>query len=302
MTSPAIISVAGIGATIVAFAALAVPFLYIFTAPDGFSSLVPDTHPPDHGSTAPIALNNVRRPVISCKPSIYRTEIVSLDPLLIYIHSFVHKDEIESLLTAANFLFKSFQVNKANQNTRKPDRTSSRAVLPLQGPIVQCVLTRAREFMGTVMHNGKDEIGPPQVVRYTAESKFITPQDWYEEEDDNTRTTLNHIASIRVTLHDNCIGGETYYPHIGPLAGARDHPADDVQCTSSLDWKSSGRIFNKREDGGLAFRPIQGNAIFTIDAHRNGSRNDRTMYADLAVKEGVNIAMNLWPKRTSPVV
>lgn len=302
MAFPAIISVAGMGATIVAFAALAFPFLYIFTAPDGFSSLVPDTRPPDHRSTAPATFNDVGGPVVSCKPSIYRTEIVSLDPLLIYIHSFVHKDEIDSLLTAANSLFKSSQGNKANRNTRSPDRTSSRTVLPLQDHTVQCVLARAREFMGTVVLDGEDEISPPQVVRSTAESKFNTPQDWYGGEDDDTRTTLNHIANIRVTLHDKCTGGETYYPNIAPLAGARHHPAEDVQCTSCSAWRNSGRIFKTHEDGGLAFSPVQGNAIFTVDVHGNGSRDDRTIYADLAVKEGVNIAMNLWPKRTSPAV
>lgn len=299
MTFPAIISVAGIGATIMAFAALAVPFLYIFTAPEGYSSLVPDTRPPDY-SFASQAAQDVEAPVLSCKPSNYRTEIICLDPLLIYIHSFVHNNEIESLLAITNPLIKSSQVTNTDQNPRYPDRTSSRAVLPLQDHTVQCVLSRAREFMGTVLLDGRDEIGPPQVVRYTAGSNLNTPQDWYEGEDDNARTTFNHIASIRVTLHADCTGGEMYYPFVGPLAG--DHSAEDSQSMGSLNGRKTGPIFKEHEDGGLAFRPLQGNAIFTIDIHRNGSRDSRTKHAALPLIEGEEIAMNLWPERNSAIV
>lgn len=299
MTFFAIVSVAGIGATIVAFAALAVPFLYIFTAPEGFSSLVPDTLPPDYSFTAPATLNGVETPFLSCNPSNYRTEIISLDPLLIYVHSFVHKNEIESLLTIIEPLLESSRIDKPDQNTRGPDRTFSRAILPPQDPIVQCLLTRAREFMGTLMHDGRDDIGPPQVVQYTAGSKLNKAQDWYEE-DDNTRTTVNHIASIRVTLHDDCTGGETYYPYVRPLTG--DHSAEGVQSVSFLDRRTLGPAFKMHEDGGLVFRPMQGNAIFTFDVHRNGSRDDRTKHVVLPLTEGEEIAMNLWPKRNSPIV
>lgn len=299
MTFPAIVSIAGVGATIVAFATLAVPFLYIFTAPEGFSSLVPDAHPPDYSFTAAAALNGVEPPFLSCKPSNYRTEIVSLEPLLIYIHSFVHKTEIESLLAVVDPLLESSQVDKADQNTRNPDRTPSRAVLPLQDPIVQCLLTRAREFMGTLMNDGRDEIGPPQVARYTAGSKFNKAQDWFAG-DDNTRATVNHIASIRVTLHDDCTGGETYYPYVRPLTG--DHSAEDVQSTSFLGGTNSGPVFKHHKNGGLVFRPLLGNAIFTFDIHRNGSRDDRTKHVVLPLTEGEEIAMNLWPERNLLVV
>lgn len=299
MSFPAVVSVAGIGATIVSFAALAVPFLYIFTAPEGFLSLVPDAHRPDYSFAAPAALDGVEAPLLSCKPSNYRTQIVSLDPLLIYIHSFVHENEIESLLAIIDPLLESSQADKADQNTRDPDRTFSRAVLPPEDTLVQCLLTRAREFMGTLMHDGKDEIGPPQVVRYTAASKCNKAQDWYAG-DDNTRTTVNHIASIRVTLHDDCTGGETYYPHVRPLTG--DLSAEDGQSMSFLDRRNSGPFFKNHENGGLMFRPLQGNAIFTFDVHRNGSRDDRTKHVVLPLTEGEELAMTLWPERDSSIV
>lgn len=299
MNFRAVVSVAGIGATVVSFAALAVPFLYIFTAPEGFLSLVPDAHPPDYSFAAPAALNGVQAPLLSCKPSNYRTQIVSLDPLLIYIHSFVHKNEIESLLATIDPLLESSQADKANQNTHDPDRTSSRAFLPLEDTTVQCLITRAREFMGTLMLDGRDEIGPPQAVRYTAGSKFNQAQDWYAG-DDNTWTTVNHIASIRVTLHDDCTGGETYYPHVRPLTG--DLSAEDAQSMSFLDPRNSDPILKNHEDGGLVFRPLQGNAIFTFDVHRNGSRDDRTKHIVLPLTEGEELAVTLWPERDSSIV
>ncbi|KAI3390571.1 hypothetical protein diail_9195 [Diaporthe ilicicola] len=234
-----------------------------------------------------------------CEPSTYRTQIVSLDPLLIYIHSFLRPAEIESLLDTADALFKPSTVTKQGRKVGSSERTSSTAGLPLEDPAVQCVLGRASDFMGTVMRDGVDEMGPPQLVRYTAGQKFNIHHDWYETPRwayDGSNRQFNRIASFFAILQDNCTDGETYFPYIGPSARHPDAEGGRRAHEPRL-WNQSDPIWREHDGGGLAFRPIRGNALFWLNLQSDGSGHEKTLHAGLPVGDGLKTAMNIWPRQ-----
>lgn len=125
-----------------------------------FSSNPQVEHPPSSSS-------------FSCLPHTYTTEIVSLDPLLIYIDSFLSPAEIAALLAAGEPAFAPSRVYKAGRDRGTADRTSSSAALPREDPAVSCVLARAETFLGALLDPARDDIGPPQLVRYTAGQRYV---------------------------------------------------------------------------------------------------------------------------------
>ncbi|KAI2601816.1 hypothetical protein GGR54DRAFT_634493 [Hypoxylon sp. NC1633] len=222
----------------------------------------------------------------SCLPHAYKTEIISLDPLLIYVDSFLAPAEIEALLEAGEPQFAPSRVYKRGRNQDTSDRTSLSAGLPRDNPAVQCVLVRAEAFLGTIVDHTRDDIGPPQLVRYTAGQRFNRHHDWYERPQPARRGMLgrgqswNRIASFFAILHDECTGGETLFPYVNTTVPTR---ADGI-------WR-------RHEEGGLAFKPIAGNALFWVNLFANGTGDERTIHAGLPVGEGLKTAMNIWPRK-----
>lgn len=278
----------------------------------GLMSFVTDFPVPDFPFPAPFASMsrksnadaNANATAFVCAPPAYHTEIVSLDPLLIYIHGFLHADEIDSLLATGKPLFKPSTVTKYGRKVDTPDRTSSSAALPLRDPAVKCVLARTMEFLGTLMRAG-DEMGPPQLVRYTAGQHFNIHHDWYDTPQrayDGSRRSFNRVASFFAVLEDDCTEGETYFPYVTgtPAEGAYGgRPVEHAKPRRS--WKESDPTWRKHEDGGLAFRPVKGNALFWVNLHANGTGDLRTMHAGLPVGEGLKTAMNIWPRQFYPL-
>lgn len=300
---PPVAGVVGVSAA-AAFLALSLPLLFsMFFSFEGLMSFVPGFPLPDFPSSIPygsVASTHLRTSV--CEPSAYRTEIISLDPLLIYIHGFLRPEEIDSLLTVAEPLFKPSQVTKSYRKVNTSDRTSSTAGLSLDDPMVQCILSRARGFMGAVMADGKDEMGPPQLVRYTSGQKFNLHHDFYETPQwayDGSRRKFNRVASFFAILQDNCTDGETYFPHIRGTIKSDPGAAD--QSIGPRTWNQSDSVMRLHEDGGLAFRPIKGNALFWMNLRADGTGDERTMHAGLPVGEGLKTAMNIWPRQFYPI-
>ncbi|KAH8752979.1 hypothetical protein F5883DRAFT_690869 [Diaporthe sp. PMI_573] len=289
----------GLGALLIACVLAYVSSLTIFS---GLVSFVPDFRLPL--CKFPIPLISTLCPVIKdaafvCEPGTYRTQIVSLDPLLIYIHSFLRPAEIESLLGTADPLFKPSTVTKSGRKVGSTERTSSTAGLPLEDPAVQCVLDRASHFMGGVMRQGVDEIGPPQLVRYTAGQKFNIHHDWYDAPQwayDGSNRQFNRVASFFAILQDNCSDGETYFPYIGPQAGDEGLVVER-RSREPRNWTQSDPVWRDHEGGGLAFRPIKGNALFWLNLHSDGTGHEKTLHAGLPVGKGVKTAMNIWPRQ-----
>ncbi|KAG8157333.1 hypothetical protein KVR01_012717 [Diaporthe batatas] len=244
---------------------------------------------------------SVQEATFVCEPGAYRTQIVSLDPLLVYIHSFLRPAEIESLLDTAEPLFNPSTVTKNGRRVGSDERTSSTAGLPLGDPAVQCVLSRASRFMGELMREGVDEMGPPQLVRYTAGQKFNIHHDWYDTPQwayDGSNRKFNRVASFFAILQDNCTDGETYFPQVGPPADMDGAAGDGSRPPHGpRRWDRDDPIWREHESGGLAFRPIRGNALFWVNLHADGRGHEKTVHAGLPVGDGVKTAMNIWPRQ-----
>jgi prolyl 4-hydroxylase len=222
-----------------------------------------------------------------CLDQNYTTHLVSIDPLVIYIRNFINEVDITGLLAAGEPLFQPSFVTKNGRTQGTPDRTSWSAGLPREDEAVRCVLGRAEAFMGTMMAPGRDEMGPPQLVRYTSGQRFNIHHDWFgrfQPARDGRNAEWNRVASFFVILQDNCTEGETYFPHIKPIS-----PQDKADTEKAL-WRD-------HEDGGLAFRPVAGNALFWLNLHQNLTGDRRVMHAGLPVKSGLKTAMNIWPRQ-----
>ncbi|KAI1821052.1 hypothetical protein F4861DRAFT_520578 [Xylaria intraflava] len=228
-----------------------------------------------------------------CRTHHYSTQIVSLDPLLIYIEDFLRPAEITELLEASENGFAPSTVYKNGKKSGTPDRTSLSAALPRDNPTVDCVLSRAQDFMGSMIDPSRDDIGPPQLVRYTAGQRFNKHHDWYDNPQPARQgmrgrgSSWNRMASFFAILEDGCEDGETWFPYVD---NARARFGDD-------DSEDEARRWRAHEDGGLAFKPVAGNALFWVNLHANGTGDDRTVHAGLPVTGGLKTAMNIWPRK-----
>jgi prolyl 4-hydroxylase len=85
-------------------------------------------------------LGGVRKEDFACKARTYTTEIISIDPQLIYINNFFDDGEIKGLI-AEGFVFSP------------------------SSPLVKCTLSRAQSFIGSFIPPDGD-FGKPQLVHY----------------------------------------------------------------------------------------------------------------------------------------
>ena len=300
MPWPTITKVAGFSAATILIA-VSYPGLSKFS-PSLFA-FVPSFPSPDFPLAAPFfAAQKAPSPFTCDAAHTYKTELVSLDPLVIYIHSLISPTEITSLLGTAEPRFAPSVVVKDGRKQATSDRTSSSAGLPRDDPAVVCVLARARNFMGTMMRDGWDDMGPPQLVRYSAGQRFNIHHDWYDVPlwaTDGTTRRWNRVASFFAILDDNCTGGETHFPYIDGIVSPspRQEPAWVGSWINAKGDEDLRPLWRRHEDGGLAFRPVAGNAMFWVNLHPNGTGDTRTMHAGLPLGEGRKTAMNIWPRQ-----
>lgn len=277
----------------------------------------------------------------------YRTEIVSLDPLLIYIHDFVSPQEADLIIRAGETLLQPSPVTGYGRDgPASQARTSWSAPLPdaADDAAVACVLRRAESFLGTVLVPGRDDMGAAQLVHYDNGQKFDLHHDWFRQprlSDADAaagrRRLYNRVATFFVVLQANCTAGETYFPQ-AVVPGASKSPSgfgsgeavpvapagstgprlegfsaesklpqetqrgstapshNDKDTTEKAQTQSPLPIWREHENGGMAFRPIAGNALFWVNMFPNGTGDTRTLHAGLPVGEGTKTAMNIWPR------
>ncbi|KAI1327733.1 hypothetical protein F5Y16DRAFT_410133 [Xylariaceae sp. FL0255] len=200
----------------------------------------------------------------------YTTEIVSLDPLVIYIHNFLSVKDMSGILEASENRFSPSLVKKDGKLVQNTYRTSWSAILPDGDPSVRCVLDRSKSFLGTMLEPIEVEIGVPQLVRYTEGQEYNLHHDWMrvpQRAFDGSPRSFNRVASFFVILQDGCEGGETWFPFI-----------KNVSPQSGED-----RLWHEHEEGGLSFKPVAGNGIFWINLFPNATGDTRTVHSGLPV-------------------
>ncbi|KAF9878238.1 hypothetical protein CkaCkLH20_04276 [Colletotrichum karsti] len=230
------------------------------------------------------------RHIFTCKSHTYSTEILSVDPLVIYIHDFISSHEVSSLLETGEPLFgPSLLTGKDGQVRQSQRRTSQTAQMQIDDPVVRCVLERASGFMGSMLSLPYDDFQPPQLVRYSEKQQFKVHADWFDEpqsrraDSSGIGSSWNRPATFLAILEDNCTAGETWFPHIHIPKKAV------AKRTESPPWRL-------HEQDGLAVKPIRGNALFWVNLFANGTGDDRTRHAGLPPTSGVKTALNIWPR------
>ncbi|KAI1424872.1 hypothetical protein F5Y12DRAFT_714741 [Xylaria sp. FL1777] len=236
---------------------------------------------------SPVSQENSSYSDLRCDDQSYKTELISLDPLVIYIRDFFNTKDIDNIMKVADNRFNPSVVNQNGKLIQNPYRTSWSAALPADDPAVQCVLERSRKFLGTILDPNEDEMGVPQLVRYTEGQEYNLHHDWMripQAAFDGSPRSFNRVASFFVILQDECTGGETWFPFIKAVSPQPSENGED-------------RLWREHEDGGLAFKPVAGNGIFWVNLFPNGTGDTRTVHAGLPVTGGLKTAMNIWPRQ-----
>jgi len=213
----------------------------------------------------------------------YTIELLSVDPLIIYINNFLRDEEIEHLISAnaTEFTHSSVLDKQHNAIVDTSVRSSTSSYFALSDPVASCLSKRMTELLGNVQHT---DIEPIQIVKYEGSEQFRLHVDWVRTPlstaGNKTRSQreYNRSASIFAYLESNCTGGETYFPEVTGVSPSAD-----------------GTKFS-RTDGnkGLVIKPKRGNAVFWTNLHVNGSGDERVAHAGLPVRSGRKIGINIW--------
>lgn len=232
-----------------------------------------------------------RSPEFTCQPHRYTTEIISLDPLLIYIHDFLAPGEIPALLEAGEPLFQPSGIhNKAGRKAKNQARTSHSAILPVDLPAAECVRDRAVDFLGTILTVPQgDAVLPLQLVRYGPDQKFDAHFDWFADDKlpEHGGIKWNRVATVLPIIEDDCTGGETWFPNA----------TVPVKAVAEVSRQGEAALWRVHELGGIAVRPVKGNAVAWVNLLANGTGDVRTKHAGLPVVDGRKTAINIWPTR-----
>ncbi|KAH7405831.1 hypothetical protein DE146DRAFT_649807 [Phaeosphaeria sp. MPI-PUGE-AT-0046c] len=208
---------------------------------------------------------------------IVSTQILSADPMMLYLHEFVSPSEIQHLLELGAPLF---QRSLIKDGTVSPARTSESCFLPGNDSTVSLIKVRAQHFLGGLASDGLEAI---QLVRYYPGQKVNLHYDWAKMPKlDRQGRKYNRLASFFVYLQDECTGGETWFPNVTVPEAAR------------LGHK---KVKLGSEGSGISVVANKGSGLFWVNLAEDGRGDRRTLHAGLPVVEGVKIGMNIWIKK-----
>lgn len=208
---------------------------------------------------------------------IVSTQVLSVDPMMLYLHDFLSPSEIEHLLTLGAPLF---QRSLIKDGTVSPARTSESCFLPGNDSTVSLIKERAHHLLGGLAYDGLEAI---QLVRYYPGQKVNLHFDWAKNPKlDRQGRKYNRLASFFVYLQDECTGGETWFPNV------------TVSETGRLGRE---RITLGSEGMGTSIVARKGSGLFWVNLAEDGRGDRRTLHAGLPVVEGVKVGMNVWVKK-----
>ncbi|CZR49475.1 uncharacterized protein FPRO_15835 [Fusarium proliferatum ET1] len=217
----------------------------------------------------------------------YSIELLSVDPLVIYINGFVKDNEIAHLLHKTKDDFSPSYVyehdtkkDKISSQVNSTWRTSTSAMVSYKDPVSRCLASRLKSLLGNLQHPDTERL---QIVKYKGGERFRMHNDYLPvhleaKQPDGSMKKFNRLVSTFIYIGDECTGGETYFPDIKGVGPGAD-----------------GDKFSRTETGmGLLVKPKKGNAVLWHNVHQNGTRDERMAHAGLPVQNGTKIGMNLF--------
>ncbi|KAF4458792.1 2og-fe oxygenase family [Fusarium albosuccineum] len=217
----------------------------------------------------------------------YSIELLSVDPLVIYVNGFIKDHEINHLLHKTKDDFSPSYVydyntkeNKISSQVNSTWRSSQSAMVSQKDPVSRCLASRLKSLLGNLQHPDTERL---QIVKYSGGERFRMHNDYLPvhleaKRPDGTVRQFNRLVSTFIYIGDDCTGGETYFPDIKGVGPNAD-----------------GDKFSRTESGmGLLVKPRKGNAVLWHNVHQNGTGDDRMAHAGLPVQNGTKIGMNLF--------
>ncbi|KAH7021009.1 uncharacterized protein B0I36DRAFT_424902 [Microdochium trichocladiopsis] len=211
----------------------------------------------------------------------------SSDPIITYIENYLSPAEIEYLLKLAKPLYQQSPVSQGKRlKTYNAEiRSSMSAVLGGNDPVVRCIEQRSVDFQGFLPRSHLEDL---QVVKYGISDHFRPHFDWFGG-DSNPR-----ISSFFVYIA--CDADDTNHPGAGECkGGATQFP--DYTGAFPAKWCQFIDCHDDSGVGGVAFKPIPGNAIFWGNLYPNGTGHPGTWHAGMPVTQGRKVGMNILTRR-----
>ncbi|MCJ1434328.1 Prolyl 4-hydroxylase, alpha polypeptide [Xylographa pallens] len=223
----------------------------------------------------------------ACPEHSYKTRIFSMDPLVIYLENYITAPEREYIMNMAEPQYTKSEVldllSDGYVDSIVPDYRSSQTAEFFEDPVGQCIAERSAYFQGNMPANHVEDL---QVVKYTVGDHYQHHWDWWESSDNPRISTLfAYLAcdSGESGSGGQCEGGATHFPHL-----RNDFPPG---------WCDAIDCYDDSELGGVAFKPVVGNAIFWSNVHPNSTYHRGTYHAGMPVKKGQKIGLNIWTHR-----
>ncbi|KAF2815719.1 uncharacterized protein BDZ99DRAFT_349441, partial [Mytilinidion resinicola] len=211
----------------------------------------------------------------------YSTQLLSFDPLVLYIDNFLDASEITYLLSLGQPLFTRSMITDRKISS---GRTSDSCFLPGNNSMVARIKQRAAHFMGGLSFDGLEAV---QLVRYTTGQKVNLHFDWHQTRPlDRQGRSCNRLASFFIYLSADCVSGETWFPNVTVSRDLFDR-----------DGWAEERIRVLEEGKGIAFLPRAGSGVFWMNLRSDGTGDQRSLHAGLPVVEGTKVGMNIWVKK-----
>ncbi|MCJ1398994.1 Prolyl 4-hydroxylase, alpha polypeptide [Xylographa trunciseda] len=223
----------------------------------------------------------------ACPEHSYKTRIFSMDPLMVYLENYITAPEREYLVNIAESMYVASEVAAPSSEERiraldVAERSSQTACF-YDDPVVHCIQERSAYFQGNLPVERVENL---QVVKYTVGDHFQHHWDWWEGTD-NPRISsfFAYLAcdSGEIGSGGQCEGGATHFPdfwHHFPSGWC-----DVIDCSADSEL------------GGVAFKPVAGNAIYWSNVYPNSTYHEGTLHAGMPVKKGRKIGLNIWTHR-----
>ncbi|MCJ1294977.1 hypothetical protein MMC34_006537 [Xylographa carneopallida] len=208
----------------------------------------------------------------------YTPEILSTEPLMIYLNDFLSLYEINHLLSLnSNW---TYAPNITDPEEKPRQRTSGYIIVEDQpDEVTNCIVRRADTLVGFIPSEGLELL---QIGRTQPGEQHPLHWDYLQEPELNSAGKLcNRAASFFIFLSDVAEGGETYFPYLdGPPA---EVPVDERKFRRP---KRKGSV-------GMMLRPVKGSGLFWMNVYQNGTLEERSRHAGMMVKRGTKYGLNI---------
>ncbi|MCJ1385130.1 hypothetical protein MMC17_008249 [Xylographa soralifera] len=209
----------------------------------------------------------------------YTPEILSTEPLMIYLNNFLSPYEINHLLAFNSNWTYAPEIPTDPEETA-PQRTSGYIIVEDKpDEVTNCIVRRADTLVGFIPSEGLELL---QIGRTQEGEQHPLHWDYLQEPELNSEGKLcNRAASFFIFLSDVAEGGETYFPYL-----------DAPQAELPVDEKKFRRPKHK-DSVGMMLRPVKGNGVFWMNMYKNGTLEERSRHAGMMVKKGTKYGLNI---------